>query len=270
MTTRSAELRALLEAIAGRRAPVLVALDGRSGTGKTTLADSIVTSLDAAIVQSDDFFAGGDESHWAALTPAERANACIDWRRLRTQALEPLLAGRSGRWHTFDFASGGGSATMTIDCKPATVILLDGAYSSRPELADLIGLSVLLQLPDAIRRNRLRKREGTAYMRPLARNLGCSRGLLLHPRPTSSGLRHRDQLTNPLTASRTGKFARPSTRARATTNARNCAALRSLNGPLLACPMERVLSHLDVEWASAPLPNDEFDFPRLLCEPPLR
>jgi uridine kinase len=164
MTTRSAELRVLLEAIAGRRAPVLVALDGRSGTGKTTLAHSIATSLDAAIVQSDDFFAGAGECHWAALTPAERANACIDWRRLRTQALEPLLAGRSGRWHPFDFASGGGSATMTIDCKPATVILLDGAYSSRPEFADLIGLSVLLQLPDAIRRNRLLKREGTAYM----------------------------------------------------------------------------------------------------------
>jgi uridine kinase len=134
MTTRSAELRVLLEAIAGRRAPVLVALDGRSGTGKTTLAHSIATSHDAAIVQGDDFFAGGGESHWAALTPAERQ--CLHRLAPPTHP-SPRTAARWAKrtLASLDFASGGGSATMTVDCKPATVILLDGAYSSRPELA---------------------------------------------------------------------------------------------------------------------------------------
>jgi uridine kinase len=163
-TTRAAGLPALLVVIAAQRTPVLVALDGRSGTGKTTLARAIATSLGATIVETDDFFAGGGESDWASRTPAERASACMDWRRLRTQALEPLLAGRSARWQPFDFAAGTGSATRAVECPAAPVILLDGAYSSRPELADLIGVSVLLELPDAIRRSRLRNREGAAFM----------------------------------------------------------------------------------------------------------
>jgi uridine kinase len=164
MTTRAAELGALLAVIAARRAPVLVALDGRSGTGKTTLARAIASSFDATIVASDDFFAGGTGGDWASRTPAQRASACIDWRRLRTQALEPLLAGRSACWHLFDFVAGIRTATNAVECPAAPIILLDGAYSARPELSDLIGLSVLLELPDAIRRARLVNREGAAFM----------------------------------------------------------------------------------------------------------
>jgi uridine kinase len=41
---------------------------------------------------------------------------------------------------------------------------LDGAYSGRPELADLIDVSVLLQLPDPIRRQRLKEREGELFV----------------------------------------------------------------------------------------------------------
>jgi para-aminobenzoate synthetase len=42
--------------------------------------------------------------------------------------------------------------------------MLDGAYSSRPELADVIDLSVLIECPDAARRLRLVEREGEAFM----------------------------------------------------------------------------------------------------------
>jgi uridine kinase len=163
-TVADADLETLLAVIAARRAPVLVALDGRSGAGKTTLARAIAISLGAAIVESDDFFAGGTESEWAARTPAERASACIDWRRLRTEALEPLRAGRSARWQPFDFVAGTRAAAKSVECTAAPVILLDGAYSARPELADLIGVSVLLELPGAIRRGRLLDREGAAFM----------------------------------------------------------------------------------------------------------
>lgn len=45
------------------------------------------------------------------------------------------------------------------------IIVLDGAYSARPELADLLDLSILLTLEDQSRRNRLLAREGREYMR---------------------------------------------------------------------------------------------------------
>ena len=43
---------------------------------------------------------------------------------------------------------------------PAKVLVLDGAYSTRPELADLIDLAVLVDAPIAVRHARFAAREG--------------------------------------------------------------------------------------------------------------
>jgi para-aminobenzoate synthetase len=43
------------------------------------------------------------------------------------------------------------------------VVLLDGAYSARPELADLFSLRVLLDADREVRRARLLQREGDTY-----------------------------------------------------------------------------------------------------------
>ena len=92
---RLAEAVAALRSTRGR--PVLVAVDGRSGVGKSTLAARLGTRVGGAHVDGDDFYGGGDEAALAALTPAQRAKAVIDWRRLRAEALEPLPAGRTAR-----------------------------------------------------------------------------------------------------------------------------------------------------------------------------
>jgi uridine kinase len=148
------------------RAPMLVALDGGSGSGKSTLAALVAADLDAAIVESDDFFAAEiTDAEWAAMGPRERATAAIDWRRLRRQALEPLLAGTSASWDPFDFSAGtrpDGTypmATQAVTRGPASVVVLDGAYSARPEISDLIDLAVLVDVPTSERHRRIAARE---------------------------------------------------------------------------------------------------------------
>jgi uridine kinase len=80
------------------------------------------------------------------------------------QALEPLLAGRAARWRRFDFESGqrpdgtyGVSSHVSV-VEPRAVIVLDGAYSTRPELADLV------DVPIAIRHARLAGREEASFL----------------------------------------------------------------------------------------------------------
>lgn len=41
--------------------------------------------------------------------------------------------------------------------------MLEGAYSCRPEMHDLLDLRVLLDVPHALRRRQLLEREGAAY-----------------------------------------------------------------------------------------------------------
>src|SRR4051812_8768215 len=116
--------------------PVLVALDGRSGTGKSSLAGAVAERLGGQVIVADDFWSGGADEQWLARSPDQRAACAIDFRRRRRGVLEPLLAGRRARWRTFDWERGEGLSAAVLSCDPAPVIVLDGAYSARPELAD--------------------------------------------------------------------------------------------------------------------------------------
>jgi uridine kinase len=141
----------------------VVALDGRSGSGKSTLARAVAVICGAAVIEGDDFYGGGTAEEWDAMTPAERADHCIDWRRQRP-VLEWLRQGRPASWLPFDWeADAGGLADGRRTCEPGPIVILEGAYSARPELADLIDFSVLLVVSDAERLARMRRREGDEF-----------------------------------------------------------------------------------------------------------
>ena len=140
----------------GRNTPILVALDGASGCGKSTLAQLIVTELGAALVNGDDFYAPNPwDAAWDARGAEARAADAIDWRRLRAEALTPLLAGRPAKWYA-------ALQSVFIAREPSAVVVMEGVYCSRPELADLIDLTVLVDAPVALQHERLEARWGRA------------------------------------------------------------------------------------------------------------
>lgn len=145
--------------------PILIALDGRSGTGKSTIAKQIASRIGGIEIVSDDFWVGGSHAEWDTRPPKEKAEMAIDWKRIRTEVLEPLLDGKAVAWHPFDWDAGKGLSSKTIHRDPSPLIILDGAYSTRPELQDIIDLSILVEVPDDTRRrDRLVKRENAEYM----------------------------------------------------------------------------------------------------------
>ena len=146
--------------------PILVALDGGSGAGKSTLAYMLEQEIDSVVVQSDDFFSANiPDWEWDVRSIPARVKDVLNWQRLRTDALEPLLAGKTARWHPFDFAAGlhsDGTYAMSkhfVEKQAAPVLILEGAYSSSPEIADLVDLAVLIDIPVFERHQRLDKRE---------------------------------------------------------------------------------------------------------------
>ena len=165
---------AVLEALAGRTPPLVVGIDGRSGGGKSTLAAAGAARLTAehgvtaAVLEGDQFYAGGSSATWDARTAEEKADMVIDRRRQRT-VLEALLADGVAEWRPFDWeaddwdAEEAPLAAASVRTATADVVLLEGAYSCRPELHDLLDLLVLLDPPSDLRRQRLLDREGDAY-----------------------------------------------------------------------------------------------------------
>lgn len=145
--------------------PIVVALDGGSGSGKSTIAAKLAKLTDIALVLLDDFYQTQvPESEWPQKTVAERLNGVFEWGRVR-QAIEPLRKGESGRWRAFDFMQGlGPDGTYSLkdeftEVAPAPTILLEGAYSASPFIRDLIDLAVIVDVPTKVRHERAAARE---------------------------------------------------------------------------------------------------------------
>ncbi len=161
MKSRSV-VRELAQLVEHRRnevsTPFLVAIDGRSGVGKSTLAHELAGLLDATVINGDDFFAGGTAMR--AEPASVLAGECIDWRRLRL-VLEMLGSGQPAIFHPFDWTAFDGSLSPTpVTLAPRRILLVEGVYSARPELRDMIGLAILIRLDASERDRRLVAREG--------------------------------------------------------------------------------------------------------------
>ena len=137
--------------------PLVVAIDGRSGAGKTTIAQELAERLDATIISGDDFFSGGVKVRTDS--PEILAENCIDWRTVRT-VIKNLVDSGQARYQVFDWEKFDGS------CKEKKTVLsnnkaliLEGVYSARPELRDIIDVTILVRLSETERMNRLVARE---------------------------------------------------------------------------------------------------------------
>ena len=165
----------LLRETSDRGRPLYVGLDGRSGAGKSTLAESITARLEAepndlrvTVIDGDQFYAGGTAESWDRQSPSEKAARVIDWRRQR-RVLQQLRDSGVAEWHPFDWEAEDWDrepvplASQPICARVGSIVLLEGAYSCRPELHDLLDLRMLLDVPHDVRRRQLLEREGAAY-----------------------------------------------------------------------------------------------------------
>ena len=143
---------------------LLLAIDGRCGCGKSTLAAQLRAAFGGSVFHTDDFY----------LPFAARAE---DWRegiagnmdlmRLRTEVLEPLRRGESVHYRAYDCPHDRFFPTREI--APAPLAIVEGSYSQHPLLRELYDLGVFVTASRETQRARLLKREG-AHFAALVRN----------------------------------------------------------------------------------------------------
>ncbi|MGZ9585805.1 uridine kinase family protein [Paenibacillus marinisediminis] len=143
---------------------LVVALDGGSGAGKSTLAAAVTSTIpvETTVISCDDFFSASiTDTEWDTYTPEQKCRRCIDWQRLRSELLVPLLAGQAAKYHPYSMDSEDSLASHWIRKSPAKVIILDGIYSGLPELSDIVDLSILVNVRPEVRYERHNLREGS-------------------------------------------------------------------------------------------------------------
>ena len=132
---------------------VIVAIEGGSASGKTTLGKMFEELYDCTIFHMDDFFLRPEQR-----TPERYAEigGNVDRERFLEEVLIPLHNNMAVNYRRFD------CSTMTIapavKITPKKLTIIEGAYSMHPEFEKYYSLSVFLDITKDLQKHRIEKR----------------------------------------------------------------------------------------------------------------
>lgn len=113
----------------------LVAVDGPSGSGKSSFADQLVAELpDAALVRTDDFATWDDPVSW--------------WPRLVDGVFLPLSQGRPGRYRRTEWADGHPHPGRHVTVRVPRILLVEGVSAGRRSIRPRLSYLVWCEVPD--------------------------------------------------------------------------------------------------------------------------
>jgi uridine kinase len=148
------ELPGLVAAELGRRAAPkagrtrVVAVDGRSGAGKTSLAARLRSALGAPVVTLEDLYGG-----WDGL---ERG---IDL--LVSEVLQPLSAGRAARVPRYNWVTAAWEAPWVLE--PPEVLIAEGVGAGARRAAAYASTVIWIEAAASVRKKRALDRDGQTF-----------------------------------------------------------------------------------------------------------
>lgn len=144
-----------LEVLRDRGKRMVVAIDGRCASGKSTLAAELHRRYSFAVVHMDHFFLRPEQR-----TPERYAQpgGNVDYERVLSEVLEPLRRGEWPEYRPFDCRTG--ALAPAVRLKPSQVVVVEGSYSCCPALWSCYDLRVFLTVERGEQLRRLTRREG--------------------------------------------------------------------------------------------------------------
>lgn len=135
---------------------VILALEGGSAAGKTTLAALLERIYpESQVFHMDDFFLRPEQRTAERLA---EPGGNVDRERFGEEVLLPLTRGETVQYRPYDCRTrmvGG-----PIERVPGALNIVEGAYSMHPALAGHYGLSAFLRISPELQRARIQRRNG--------------------------------------------------------------------------------------------------------------
>lgn len=153
----------LLQRIDGmlqRKTPVLVAIDGNSAAGKSTLAAQLKFIYACNVFHMDDYF----------LQPFQRTQerliepgGNVDYLRFKEEVLQPLLIGKPFSYRPYQCATQELAGEVPVE--PRHLNIIEGVYALHPHLSEAYDLKVFMEIEAEEQSRRLLKRSKEMYTR---------------------------------------------------------------------------------------------------------
>ena len=149
----------ILDRIHRLDAPMIIAIDGRCGSGKTTLAQALQEQLHCNVIPMDDFFLRPHQRTAQRLaTPGEN----IDWERISQEVLLPLSMGEAVSYRPFRCSTQTLGQPRRLNVGAITIV--EGSYACHRQLQPFYALKIFLTTHRETQLKRIRRRNGEALL----------------------------------------------------------------------------------------------------------
>lgn len=153
-------LFAAIDKLIAGDAPVTVAIEGSSATGKSTLAVLLARIYDCNVFHMDDFFL---QPHQRTPERFAQPGGNVDYERFFEEVLLPLCARKPFSYRPFSCATM--SLADPVEVVPKQLSIVEGAYSMHPALRSCYDLSVFLKIDPQSQADRIRLRNGLEMLK---------------------------------------------------------------------------------------------------------
>lgn len=137
---------------------VIVAIDGRCGSGKSSFAKLIKSTYACNVFHMDDYYLPMDKrkENWEKLNGGN-----MDFDRFKEEILMPLRQGVAVMHRPYDCHIGAYKSCEKME--PCMLAVVEGSYSTHPLLADSYDMKIFLTCSKEIQTRRLKEREKENY-----------------------------------------------------------------------------------------------------------
>lgn len=147
-----------IDKVLAKKGKIVIAIDGKSGSGKSLLAEKLGKIYDATIFHADDYFLPKERK-----TPSRMAEigGNIDYERMKKEI--------------FDNLSSSSLSMRKFDCKTQTlkdnnilplknVVIIEGSYCSHPYFDYPYDLKIFLDVDEKLQKQRITNRNGEVML----------------------------------------------------------------------------------------------------------
>ena len=145
----------LIDNLIGTPGTKIVAIEGNSGAGKTSLGSLLAERYDCNLFHMDDYYLPPEKKTGARLA---EAGGNVDRERFKEEILDNIRQGGDFSYKKYDCKSQ--SYYPPVLVHPKELNIVEGVYSMHPDLAPYYDLTIFLSLDEAEQSRRILDRNG--------------------------------------------------------------------------------------------------------------